>query len=82
MLSPTQGDKAELGWLGIVCVGRVTPMQAQICFRASPVCHELGPLCRELRSELLSCELQTASNVPAVHQRTTTVDYKRQNQEE
>ena len=56
-LSPTRGDETGSGLLGIVYVGRVVPIQAQICFHASPVCHELGSLCRELWSEILSCEL-------------------------
>ena len=69
-LSPTQGDETELGLLDITCVGRVIPMQAQMCFCASHVCHELGSLCSKLRSELLSCKLRTAGNTRRVSQST------------
>ena len=81
-LSPTQGDETELGFLDIAYVGRVVPMQAQICFRASHVCHELGSLCSELRSELLSCKLRTAGNARRVSQPTASFDYRPQNHEE
>ena len=81
-LSPTQGDETELGLLDIAYVGRVIPMQAQICFRASHACHELGSLCSELRSELLSCKLRTAGNTRRVSQPTVFFDYRPQNHEE
>ena len=81
-LSPTQGDETELGFLDIAYVGRLIPMQAQICFRASHACHELGSLCSELRSELLSCKLRTAGNARRVSQPTAFVDYRPQNHEE
>ena len=77
-----QGDEAELGLLDIAYIGRVIPMQAQICFCASPACRELGFLCSELRSELASCKLRAAGDTRRVSQPTVPFDYRPQNHEE
>ena len=79
--SPRQGDQTGLGWQDISYVGRITPMQAQIRFCASPVCHELGSLRHKLRSELLSCKLRTVCNASSVPQPTVPIDYQRHNHE-